>query len=149
MTLPLRSPGKLLRRGPNLEYATLGWNLVGSVIVLAAATAARSVALAGFGLDSVIEILASAVVIWQLRGVDQGRERRAMRIIGVAFIALSVYITIQSRYVLATSSHPDPSPVGIAWLALTVGVMFVLAAGKAAPGEHSATRYWRPRHASR
>jgi hypothetical protein len=103
-------------------------------IVLAAAVAARSVALAGFGLGSVIEILASAVAIWQLRGVDQGRERRAMRIIGLAFLALAAYITIQSGYVLATASHPHPSQVGIAWLGLTVAAMFALAIGKARTG---------------
>ena len=124
----------LLRRGLRLEFATLGWNVVGSVIVIAAAVLARSVALAGFGLDSLIEILASAVVVWQLRGADQGRERRAMRIIGVAFIALAGYIALQSGYVLVTSSRPDPSRVGIAWLALTVVVMFGLAAAKARTG---------------
>jgi divalent metal cation (Fe/Co/Zn/Cd) transporter len=125
----------LIRRGLRLEYATLGWNVVGSVVVLAAALSARSVALAGFGLDSLIEILASTVVVWQLRGVGEGRERRAMRIIGVAFIALAVYITAQSAYVLVTAAHPRHSPVGIVWLALTAVAMFALAAGKARTGE--------------
>ena len=120
----------LIRRGLRLEYATLSWNIVGSVIVLAAAVVARSVALAGFGVDSLIEILASAVVIWQLRGVNEGRERRAMRIVGVAFIALAAYITIQSLYVFAADAKPHPSPIGIAWLALTVVAMLALAAGK-------------------
>jgi divalent metal cation (Fe/Co/Zn/Cd) transporter len=126
---------RLIRRGLRLEYATLGWNVLGSVIVLAAAVSARSVALAGFGLDSLIEILASVVVVWQLRGVGEGRERRAMRIIGVAFIALAVYIAAQSAYVLAIAVHPRHSPVGIVWLALTAGAMFALAAGKARTGE--------------
>jgi divalent metal cation (Fe/Co/Zn/Cd) transporter len=120
----------LIRRGLRLEYATLSWNIVGSVVVLAAAVTARSVALAGFGVDSLIEILASAVVIWQLRGVNEGRERRAMRIVGVAFIALAVYITIQSLYVFGADAKPHPSPIGIAWLALTVVAMLALAAGK-------------------
>ena len=120
----------LTRRGLWLEYTTLSWNVVGSVIVLAAAVVARSVALAGFGLDSLIEILASAVVIWQLRGADQNREQRTMQIIGWAFIALAVYITIQSLYVLVASAKPHPSTVGIAWLAVTVVVMLALAAGK-------------------
>ena len=87
-------------------------------------------ALAGFGVDSLIEILASAVVIWQLRGVNEGRERRAMRIVGVAFIGLAAYITIQSLYVFAADAKPHPSPIGIAWLALTVVAMLALAAGK-------------------
>jgi hypothetical protein len=76
-----RSP--LLERGLRLEYATLAWNVAGTVIVLAAAVAARSVALAGFGLDSLIEIFASVVVVWQLRGeATPERERRALRLIG-------------------------------------------------------------------
>ncbi len=57
---------QLIRRGLLLEYLTLGWNVFGVVIVLAAAYTARSVALAGFGLDSLIEIFASIIVIWQL-----------------------------------------------------------------------------------
>jgi hypothetical protein len=57
---------RLLRRGFVLEYATLGWNVVGVVVLAVAAVAARSVALAGFGLDSLIEIGASAVVVWEL-----------------------------------------------------------------------------------
>jgi hypothetical protein len=61
-TAPATAEG-LLRRGLRLEYATLGWNVVGSLLVLVAAVAARSVALAGFGLDSLIEIVASLVVV--------------------------------------------------------------------------------------
>jgi divalent metal cation (Fe/Co/Zn/Cd) transporter len=118
---------KLVRRGLRLEYATLSWNVVGSVIVLGAAAAARSVALAGFGLDSLIEILASTVVIWQLLGSNQHRERLAMRIIGAAFLALAVYITLQSLYVILEVAKPHPSPAGIAWLAATVVAMLLLA----------------------
>ncbi len=67
----------LLKRGLLLEYLTLGWNVIGVGIVILAAIAARSVALAGFGLDSLIEIFASVIVVWQLRGVNQSRERLA------------------------------------------------------------------------
>lgn len=69
----------LLRRGFALEYATLVWNVVGIVILAAAAIAARSVALAGFGLDSLIEIGASSVVIWELSGTGAARRRKALR----------------------------------------------------------------------
>ena len=86
----------LLRRGLRLEYATLGWNVVGTVVVVLAAVAARSVALAGFGLDSLIEIFASVVVVWQLTGADQGRERRALRLIRGAFFLLALYILGQT-----------------------------------------------------
>ena len=76
---------RLLRRGLRLEYATLAWNVVGSVVLLAAAVAVGSLALAGFGVDSVIEIVASAVVVWQLKGTaGDARDRRALRVIATA-----------------------------------------------------------------
>ncbi len=125
----------LRRRGVRLEYATLGWNVVGSVLVLVAAVLARSVALAGFGLDSLIEIVASLVVVWQLQELQAvERERRALRIIGAAFLLLAVYIAAQSVYVLVSGVRPHHSLLGIVWLALTAVAMFVLAAGKRATG---------------
>ena len=119
----------MLRRGSALEYATLGWNVIG-VVVLAAA-AARSVALAGFGLDSLIEIGASTVVIWELGGTGQDRQRRALRLIGCAFAALAAYLLVQSTLVLAAGYHPGHSVIGIRWTAATAAVMFALAFGKA------------------
>ena len=124
----------LLRRGLRLEYATLAWNVVGSVLVLAAAVAARSVALAGFGLDSLIEIVASIVVVWQLKSSDKARERKALRLIGYAFVALAIYIGFQSLYVLVAVFRPHQSLLGIAWLSATALMMFALAYGKASTG---------------
>ena len=124
----------LLRRGFALEFVTLGWNVIGVAVLAAAAIAARSVALAGFGLDSLIEIGASTVVIWELSGTGQARQRRALRLIGYAFAALAVYLLIQSTWVLATGYHPRHSAVGIGWTAATAAVMFALAFGKARTG---------------
>jgi len=95
-------PGVLLRRGRVREGITLGWNVAGIVVLAVAAVAARSVALAGFGLDSLIEIGASTVVLWELSGSGEDRQRRALRLIGVAFLALTAYLTVQSVLVLAT-----------------------------------------------
>jgi divalent metal cation (Fe/Co/Zn/Cd) transporter len=128
--------GMLLRRGLMLEYVALSWNVVGTVVLLTLAVAAGSVALAGFGVDSMIEIVASAVVVWQLRGeVGSGRERRALRIIAAAFGLLAIYIAAQSAVVLTSSAHPGHSVLGIAWLAFTVVVMLALAAGKRDTGQ--------------
>jgi divalent metal cation (Fe/Co/Zn/Cd) transporter len=124
----------LVRRGFALEYVTLGWNVAGIVVLGIAAFAARSVALAGFGLDSLIEIGASAVVIWELAGTGQDRQRRALRLIGTAFALLALYLAAQSTAVLVAVYHPGHSPAGIVWTALTAAVMFALAAGKAATG---------------
>lgn len=126
---------KLLQRGLWLEYATLGWNVIGCWIVLGAALATRSVALAGFGLDSVIEIFASIIVVWQLKAINKDKEELAERLIGVAFLLLALYILAQSAYTLVSQQHPDTSPLGIFWLAVTALAMFLLAYGKGKTGE--------------
>jgi len=127
-------PAVLLRRGRVLEGITLGWNVAGIAVLAVAAVAARSVALAGFGLDSLIEIGASTVVLWELSGSGEERQRRALRLIGGAFLALAAYLTIQSVLVLVTGYRPGHSVPGIGWTALTAAVMFALAAGKARTG---------------
>jgi Cation efflux family len=99
----------LRRHGLRLEHVTLGWNVVGFV--------------------------ASLVVVWQLQEMQAvGRERRALQIIGVAFLLLAIYIGGQSIYVLVSEARPHHSLLGIAWLALTAIAMFALAAGKLATG---------------
>jgi hypothetical protein len=125
---------RLLRCGFALEYATLAWNVAGVVILALSAVAARSVALAGFGLDSLIEIGASAVVVWELSGTGEARQRRALRLIAYGFAALAVYLLIQSTWVLLSGHRAGHSPAGIAWTAITAVVMFGLAAGKSRTG---------------
>ncbi|PYC88541.1 cation transporter [Streptomyces tateyamensis] len=124
----------LLRRGFALEYATLGWNVIGIGVLAVAAVSARSVALAGFGLDSLIEIGASTVVVWELSGTGEEREKRALRLIGVGFALLGLYLLAQSTIALATGFHPHHSTLGIIWTAFTAAVMFALAFGKARTG---------------
>lgn len=125
---------RLLKNGLWLEYATLCWNVAGSVVVLIAAVRTGSAALAGFGLDSVIEIFASVVVVWQLKGAKEGREGLALKLIGIAFIVLAVYVLGQSVWTLLLGAHPAPSAFGIVWLALTCAVMLLLAWGKLVTG---------------
>ncbi|QWT23314.1 cation transporter [Subtercola sp. PAMC28395] len=124
----------LLRRGRLLEWATLGWNVVGVVVLAILAVSASSVALVGFGLDSLIEIGVSTVVLWELSGTGEARQRRALRMIGIAFIALAAYLAVQSTLALATGHHASPSAAGIVWTAVTALVMFALAAGKRRTG---------------
>lgn len=131
----------LVRRGLRLEYATLAWNATEIGFLVYAAVIARSVALAGFALDSGIEIFASVVVVWHLRGdVDPERERHAERLIGVAFFALAVYLVGQTVVTLALGVRPGSSPLGIAWLAATCVAMFSLAFAKARTGRELGNR---------
>ena len=127
-------PAVLLRRGRVLEGITLGWNVAGIAVLAMAAVAARSVALAGFGLDSLIEIGASTVVLWELSGSGEDRQRRALRLIGGAFLALAAYLVAQSVLILVSGYRPGHSVPGIIWTALTAAAMFALAAGKARTG---------------
>lgn len=125
---------RLLRRGQRLEYMTLGWNVVGIAVLAVAAIRARSVAIGGFGLDSLIEIGASTVVLWELADAHHARQERALKLIGVAFVALGLYLAVQSSLLLALGDHPGPSYPGIAWTAITAVVMFSLARAKAVTG---------------
>src|SRR5487761_2435446 len=109
----------LLRRGRRLEYTTLGWNVIGIVVLAIGAITARSVALAGFGLDSLIEIGASTVVLWELADGAEERQHRALRLIGSSFVALVIYLLVHSTSVLVAGLHPHHSPLGIVWTAIT------------------------------
>ncbi|WP_066514427.1 cation transporter [Curtobacterium ammoniigenes] len=128
------SAHRALRFGFLLEWITLGWNVIGVVILAVLAIASASTALAGFGLDSLIEIGASTVVLWELSGSGEARQRRALRLIGIAFLALAAYLLVQSAVALLTVHRPGGSIGGIAWTAVTAIVMFTLAALKGRTG---------------
>lgn len=129
---------ELIRRWLTLEYITLGWNVVGTGVSIAAALAAGSVALAGFGLDSLIEIGASTIVVWQVKEIESARERGALRLIGGAFITISLYIAAHAIYTLITGQHPHHSTLGSAWTAITCLTMLMLAAAKTRTGKATA-----------
>jgi divalent metal cation (Fe/Co/Zn/Cd) transporter len=124
----------LLRRGRVLEAATLGWNVVGIIVLAIAAWDARSVALAGFGLDSLIEIGASTVVLWELSGTGEERQHHALRLIAAAFLTLAAYLSVQTVIVFVTGYHSQHSPLGIVWTAITATAMFTIAYGKSRTG---------------
>jgi divalent metal cation (Fe/Co/Zn/Cd) transporter len=129
---------QLERRGRRLEYATTAWNTLEAFIAVATGLAANSLALVAFGLDSCVEVFASIVVLWHLGGAsenaDPARARRAVRLIGGAFAVLGVYLLVQAVRGFVTEITPDSSPVGTAFMAATVVVMFSLAWGKRRTG---------------
>ena len=126
-----RSRGDLRRRGLRLEWATNAWNAMEVVVTIALGVQAGSLALIAFGLDSVVEIFASTVVIRNMHDDRQDagdrRVHRALRLIAVAFWALAAFLTLMSVRGLIRQDRPDSSPVGIAYLAVTSCVMFGLA----------------------
>ncbi|MFF1632543.1 cation transporter [Leifsonia sp. NPDC058248] len=122
---------RLRTAGIGLEVVTLAWNVVGVVLIAVLAVQSASVALAGFGLDSLIEIGASVVVIWELTGSGaEARQRFALRLIGWAFVALGAYLFVQSIVALAVGHRATPGVGGVWWTAATAAVMFALAFGK-------------------
>jgi hypothetical protein len=122
----------LLRRGLQLEYLTVGWNIAEGLIAVGAGLAAGSIALIGFGIDSFVETISGAVLIWRLAAEARGRldedaveqvERRAERLVGVAFLLLAAYVGFEAVRSLVGQEMPDASPVGVALTAVSIVVI--------------------------
>jgi divalent metal cation (Fe/Co/Zn/Cd) transporter len=133
-----RTVEQLRRRGIRLEWATNGWNVMEVAVTITLGLRAGSLALIAFGLDSVIEIFASTVAIRNLRdGRDDPGDRRvhrSLRLIAVAFWILAGFLVAISLRGLIQGDRPESSPFGVAYLALTAGVMFGLARVKRTTG---------------
>ena len=125
----------LVRRGLQLNWIGIGYNILEAVVAVMAGLIAGSVALVGFGFDSVIEVTASGAAQWRLRAdVDTDRRERAeratTRIIGWSFLALAAYVAYESVETLARRDAPGRSVVGLVLLALSAVVMPWLARAK-------------------
>lgn len=118
---------RLQRRARWLAWATVAWNLVEGIIAVGAGVAAGSIALVGFGLDSGVEVFAGCVVLWQLAGVNEDRERRALRLIGLSFFALATYVVAESIRDLVVGGEASESLVGITLGVVSLAVMPALA----------------------
>lgn len=122
----------LVRRGLLLNYLTIGYNTVEAIISVAAGLVSGSVALVSFGVDSGIEVTSSLAAHWRLRA-DTDPERRerveqlTRRIIGVCFLTLAIYVTVESVTTLWLQEAPDASLVGFAILTLSIVIMPALA----------------------
>jgi divalent metal cation (Fe/Co/Zn/Cd) transporter len=136
LALPDEEMSRLRRRGFLLECASMAWMTVEAAVAIVSGILAASIALIGFGLDSVIEFFAAAVVVWQLRGaISEERETRALRLIGGTFFALAAYLTIESITDLASRHRPEQSTAGIAVTAAALVVMPLLALAKRRTGQ--------------
>lgn len=127
----------LERRGLYLEYATIAWNAIEMVIAIGLGIAAKSLALVAFGLDTMVELFASGVVVWHLRHPGRDSDRitaRALRLVAWAFFVLAAVVTAGAIWALVTEATADESPLGIAYLTLTAVVMLSLGVGKRATG---------------
>ena len=135
MTIAEAELARLRRRGFALEYVSMAWMTAEAAVAIVSGIIASSIALVGFGLNSVIEFAAAAVVIWQLRGtVSEERESRALRLIGITFFALAGYLVIESISDLVRQARPGQSVPGIAVTAAALVVMPLLALAKQRTG---------------
>jgi divalent metal cation (Fe/Co/Zn/Cd) transporter len=125
----------LVRRGQRLTWATLGYNSLEAVLSVGAGIAAGSVALVGFGVDSVIELSSSIAALWRLRSdaapeVRERVERQVLRFIGACFLLLAIYVSVDALHTLITRAAPDESLLGIAIAIGSLLVMPLLARAK-------------------
>lgn len=115
---------RLSRRARLLAGASVTYNLVEAVIAISAGLVAGSVALVGFGLDSVVEVSSGLIILWQFRHrLPETRERQALRLLAFSFFALAGYVTVESVRALIAGSDPEVSPVGIGLAVASLIVM--------------------------
>ena len=121
-----------VRKGRRLEYLTLGWNVVEAVVAIGSGFIAGSTSLVGFGIDSVIESLSGAVLLWRLQEGERGerRERLALRMVGMSFLMLAAYVACESLSDLVRRDRPEVSYVGIGLAVASLIVMPLLARAK-------------------
>ncbi len=137
---------RLVRRARLLARLGIGWHAIEAAVAVIAGVAAGSIALIGFGADSVVEAFAGFIVIWRFadaRASSATAELRAQRLIAASFYVIAAYVAVEATRTLVNADHPQTSWVGIGLAAVTLATMPALAAAKAQVGERlnsSATR---------
>jgi divalent metal cation (Fe/Co/Zn/Cd) transporter len=115
---------RLGRRAQLLAATSVTYNAVEAVVAVAAGVVAGSVALVGFGLDSVVEVSSGLIILWQFRHrLPETRERQALRLMALSFFALAAYVSFESVRALVGGHDPEPSPVGIGLAVASLLVM--------------------------
>jgi divalent metal cation (Fe/Co/Zn/Cd) transporter len=130
----------LVRRGRRLEYFTLAWNTLEGIVAVAAGAIAGSISLVGFGIDSFIEVISGAALLWRMNVDDdihrrERNEKLALRIVGACFLALAVYIAYESVRDLVQRNAPERSLAGIVLACASLAVMPLLSRAKRKVGK--------------
>ena len=125
----------LVKGGRYLEYFTIGYNSLEGLIAVGAGLIAGSIALVGFGFDSLIEVTSGTVLLWRLHAdVDEARRERveaiSLRIVGVCFVVLAVYVSYDSVKSLIKREAPDESIIGVVLAAVSLVIMPLLVRAK-------------------
>lgn len=139
--IPAERRTVLTRRVRFLVAATISYNVIEAIVAIGAGAAASSMALIGFGFDSVIEVASAAAVAWQFSARDpEARERAALRVIALSFFALATYVGVESVRALFGAAEASPSTVGIVLAALSLLVMPVLSHAQRRTGRELGSR---------
>jgi divalent metal cation (Fe/Co/Zn/Cd) transporter len=121
-----------LRHGRRLEYFTIGWNIVEAAVAIGAGWFAGSIALVGFGVDSLIESLSGSILLWRLFSPahDESREKIAIKLVGISFLILAAYVAFDAGKSLLVQEPPQTSLVGIGLSVASLIIMPILARAK-------------------
>jgi divalent metal cation (Fe/Co/Zn/Cd) transporter len=126
-TLTATARTRLGRRAQLLAGVSVTYNIIEATIAVAAGIAAGSVALIGFGLDSVVEVSSGLIILWQFRHrLPESRERQALRLMAFSFFALAAYVAFESVRALFFGGEPEASPVGIGLATASLLIMPLL-----------------------
>jgi divalent metal cation (Fe/Co/Zn/Cd) transporter len=124
-----------IRRGLRLEYLTLGYNCIEAIVALGSGAASGSVALIGFGIDSLIEMSSGSVMLWRLNS-GASNERLAQKLVGASFFGLALYVFYESVEALFQQARPEVSWPGIALATLSAVIMPFIARAKRSVGRN-------------
>ena len=122
----------IVQRGRRLEYFTIGWNTLEGLVAIGAGAIAGSISLVGFGVDSFIEVTSGAALLWRMSAdADEQRiERTTLRIVGVCFLSLAVYVGYEAASDLLRKNAPEHSLPGIILACVSLVVMPLLSKAK-------------------
>ncbi len=126
---------KLHKKALWYEYVTIAWNIFEGIVCVTIGILSGSVVLMAYGLESSVEVFASSLVVWDLKGGKKEREKIALKLIGLAYFVVSLYIFIDAAGSLFEGKHPDKSIPGIIFIIATVIMMMILGIGKKKIGE--------------
>ena len=121
---------KLHKKALLYEYITITWNIFEGIVCVTIGIISGSVVLVAYGLESGVEVFASSMVVWDLKGGKKEREKIALKFIGLAYFVVSLYIFIDAAGSLLKGNHPDTSIPGIIFIIITVIMMMILGFGK-------------------
>jgi len=122
----------LKRRGRSLEFFTIAWNSLEGLIAILAGALAGSISLVGFGIDSLVEVTSGTALLWRMSSAteDESRERLSLRIVGMCFLLLAIYIAYEAIKSLLHGTAPERSVVGIVLACVSLIVMPLLSRAK-------------------